>query len=63
MVMDASEVDFREHLRIEPFIPQERGVFLAYEYRTKLKRYFEIHYLLHPDFVLTWQIDNVITKN
>ncbi|MBC8593960.1 4'-phosphopantetheinyl transferase superfamily protein [Oscillospiraceae bacterium N12] len=61
--MDASEVDFREHLRIEPFIPQERGVFLAYEYRTELKRYFEIHYLLHPDFVLTWQIDNVITKN
>lgn len=55
--MEASEVDFRQHLHIEPFIPQERGTFCAREYRTERQRHFLIHYLIHPDFVLTWQID------
>lgn len=55
--MDTAEVDFRKHLYIEPFVPQERGAFNAYEYRTELQQYFKIDYLLHPDFVLTWHID------
>ncbi|WP_291530141.1 4'-phosphopantetheinyl transferase family protein [Bacteroides sp. UBA939] len=53
--MNASDVDFREHLHIFPFIVAEKGVFLAEEYRTPEQRKFEIHYILHPDFVLTWQ--------
>lgn len=55
--METSEVDFREHLHIVPFIVQEQGAFQAKEYRTEQRRYFLIHYLLHPDFVLTWQVD------
>ncbi|MCD7941759.1 MAG: siderophore biosynthesis protein, partial [Bacteroides intestinalis] len=27
------------------------------EYRTPEQRKFEIRYLLHPDFVMTWQVD------
>lgn len=53
--MDTAEVDFREHLRIEPFIPQEQGVFVGHEYRTGQQRDFLIHYLIHPEFVMTWQ--------
>lgn len=55
--MNAAEVDFREHLRILPFTVAGEGVFAAEEYRTEAQRKFEIHYLLHPDFVLTWQVD------
>lgn len=55
--MNTPEVDFREHLRIFPFTVTEKGVFSAEEYRTPEQRKFEIRYLLHPDFVLTWQVD------
>lgn len=55
--MDTSEVDFRKHLYITPFSVQEQGIFKAQEYRTDRRRLFSIHYLIQPDFVLTWQID------
>ena len=55
--MDTDEVDFRRHLHIEPFELQEQGDFTAHEYRTERKRCFRIHYLLHPEFVMTWNID------
>ena len=52
--MDASEVDFREHLQVFPFTPQAQGgVFQAREYKTPQQQTFNIQYLLHPDFVLT----------
>ena len=51
--MNASDVDFREHLHVMPFIIDEQGVFSAAEYRTAEKRNFQIHYYLFPDFVLT----------
>lgn len=54
--MNAQEVDFRAHLRIFPFTVSGHGDFLAEEYRTPEKLKFHIHYLLHPDFVLTWQV-------
>lgn len=55
--LDTSEVDFREHLRILPFeITDGEGSFMAVEYRTTAQREFSIHYLLHPDFVLTWSV-------
>lgn len=57
--MDTSEVDFREHLRVSPFQVCEYGEFLAEEYRTDQKKKFIIRYLLHPDFVMTWQVDSV----
>ena len=55
--MDTAEVDFRRHLHIKPFAVQEQGVFYAQEYRTDRQRHFQIRYLVHPDFVLTWQVD------
>ena len=55
--MDTAEVDFRRHLHIKPFAVQEQGVFYAREYRTDRQRHFQIRYLVHPDFVLTWQVD------
>ena len=51
--LNASEVDFRGHMRILPFAVNESGVFSAEEYRTVEKRRFTIHYYLFPDFVLT----------
>ena len=55
--MDTDGADFRQHLHIEPFLLQEQGDFTAHEYRTEQKRSFRIHYLLHPEFVMTWSID------
>lgn len=54
--LDIEAVDFREHLRIFPFSLQSEGVFQACEYKTEQRRSFVIHYLLHPDFVLTWAV-------
>ena len=54
--MDAEEVDFKEHLQVFPFTPAPQGSFHACEYKTALRRSFLIHYLLHPDFVLTWTV-------
>ena len=61
--MDTSEVDFREHLRIMPFQVCEHGEFLAEEYRTEHKKKFMIRYLLHPDFVMTWQVTSAYSVN
>lgn len=55
--LNTAEVDFREHLRIFPFAVSTKGVFSAEEYRTPAQRKFTINYLLHPEFVLTWQAD------
>lgn len=55
--MEAEAVDFQEHLRIYPFVPVRQGTFQACEYKTEFRRTFLIHYLLHPDFVLTWNVD------
>lgn len=53
--LNTDEVDFREHLHIHPFTLSSQGIFSAQEYRTARQLKFQIHYLLHPDFVLTWQ--------
>lgn len=55
--LDEAEVDFRDHLQIFPFTLQREGTFSAREYRTAARRDFLIHYLLHPDFVLTWTVE------
>lgn len=52
--MDASAVDFRQHLHILPFEVKKSGELCAREYRTPRQTEFLIRYLLHPDFVMTW---------
>ncbi|MCD8184354.1 MAG: 4'-phosphopantetheinyl transferase superfamily protein [Bacteroides sp.] len=54
--MNASEVDFREHLHIFPFETAKEGKFSAAEYRTAEKQKFIIHYSLFSDFVLTFSL-------
>ena len=52
--MDTPETDFKAHLHIRTFQPQASGTIHAFEDKTELRRHFDIHYLLHPRFVLTW---------
>lgn len=52
--LNASEVDFRKHLKIFPFTPAAKGRFEAQEYKTASRQRFTLHYLIHPDFVLTY---------
>ena len=66
-IMNASEVDFLEHLQIEPFrldsanltsvvTPPFRsaGSFMAHEYRTPEQRTYVVRYWIHSDFVCTY---------
>lgn len=55
-LMGAEEVDFIRHLHVLPFTPMEEGEFEACEYRTRQQGHYRIHYVTHPDFVLTWAI-------
>lgn len=57
-LMNEKGIDFKEHLYIEPFIPQERGVMAAKETKTAEKHSFTIHYEVHSEYVLTWSIEN-----
>lgn len=52
--LDTPEVDFISHLHIHPFQVQSAGTFQAHETRTPSAREYTVHYLLHPDFVLTY---------
>lgn len=56
-LLDEREIDFREHLSIEPFVPQGKGVFHASESKTELRKTFRIHYEILPRAVLTWTVD------
>lgn len=53
-LMDNVAVDFIDHLRIFPFIPQKSGSFDACEYRSGKECQFRIYYDTHPDYVLTF---------
>ena len=53
-LMDNVAVDFIDHLRIFPFIPQKSGSFDACEYRSGKECQFHIYYDTHPDYVLTF---------
>lgn len=54
--LNASEVDFKEHLQVFPFIPRREGTFDAREYRTDRRQMFHISYQITSDFVLTWSV-------
>lgn len=55
-IMEEDEIDFREHLHIQPFIPKESGIFEAFELKTEQQTRFQIHYEVLPDAVLTWVV-------
>jgi phosphopantetheinyl transferase (holo-ACP synthase) len=54
--MNTTFIDFRKHFRIYPFQIQEEGIFQAKEYYTIKQQNFLIHYLIRPEFVITWQV-------
>lgn len=55
--MDKTGVDFRRHLFVgsNP-LHFDHGWVLGHEKRSAKKRHYVIHYLLEPDFVLTWTV-------
>ena len=56
-IMNASAVDFVEHLRIHPFQLHEEGMLQGREYRTDDRRAYAVNYLTHPDFVCTYVVE------
>lgn len=52
-LMEESEIHFRHHLHIHPFNPALKGIITATETKTDRNRTFNIHYEVHPDYVLT----------
>jgi Phosphopantetheinyl transferase len=52
--LNATDVDFLQHIRILPFHVAHEGILDAEEYRTQEALKFRIHYFLHSEFVLTW---------
>lgn len=53
-VLNASEVDFVEHLQVGDFEVQSCGTFIGHEFKTSCHKTFTIHYQTHPKFVLTY---------
>lgn len=51
--MNQEAVDFRKHLYVDVPLMQA-SQFTAREFRTAHKRSYLIHFILHPDFVMTW---------
>lgn len=50
--LDLEGVDFRKNLHVEPFIPQQEGIFITSESRTENQQTFEAFYIVDKDFVL-----------
>ena len=55
-LMEENGIDFKHHLHIQPFTPASKGIITATETRTDHNRAFNIHYEVHPDYVLTWVV-------
>lgn len=56
--LDESEIDFREHLYVQLPTEQKDAYMSCSEFRTQSTHHFRIHFLIHPDFVMTWTIRN-----
>jgi len=55
-LMDVNEIDFKQHLHLDKFIPAEQGIITASETKTNEKKRFNIFYEVYPTYVLTWSI-------
>lgn len=54
--MENPDADLRK-LRLNHFIPQEKGMFQVQEFVTESQREYSVGYRICPDFVLTWTLD------
>jgi 4'-phosphopantetheinyl transferase EntD len=57
--INCPDIDFKQHLQIEPFHPQPAGTLRCHEYRTPQQQTFHLHYALYPDLVLTWWVEEI----
>ena len=55
-LMDSTEIIFKDHLHIQPFKIEKKGLIKANEFLTEDRATFDIQYEVNPDFVLTWGI-------
>lgn len=53
-MLHRTNVDFLQHLSIQPFPEQEEGTLLLRETRTDDKNIISVNYKVFPDFVLTY---------
>jgi len=54
--LQATEVDFIEHLHIEPFILSETGELFLKETKTSKQETYRIHYQISDDYIITWKV-------
>ena len=55
-VMNATEVDFANHIHLKPFKVESEGEFQGEEYKSAMHQHYQIRYFTTADFVLTWTI-------
>lgn len=58
-LINVQGIDFKKHLFIHKFTPSQNGIITATEYRTKENRTYNLHYEIHPEYVLTWVVDTL----
>lgn len=51
-------IDFKRHLLVHPFTPAVSGEITATESRTDQNKTYTLYYEVHPEYVLTWVVDN-----
>ncbi|MFA6752088.1 MAG: 4'-phosphopantetheinyl transferase superfamily protein [Fermentimonas sp.] len=51
-------IDFKKHLFVHRFTPQQSGMINATEYKTNKQKIFSLNYEVHPEYVLTWVVEN-----
>lgn len=56
-MLGIEDTELKQHIRICSFAPQEKGIFIAKECRTEQQQVYSIHYLVHPDFVITFSVE------
>jgi phosphopantetheinyl transferase len=55
-LISESEIDFKQHLHIEPFTPLSEGLIRAKETKSSDEKSFTIHYKVREDYVMTWVV-------
>lgn len=53
-IMPEEEIDFKKHLQLSSFQVTSAGKFHGSEFKSAGQREFEIYYINHPDYVMTW---------
>lgn len=55
--LNTEGVDFRRNLHIEPFVPKDKGSFIASESVTETRQHFDAQYIVEKDFVMVCLVE------